>query len=110
MNADKTVALSDYERRVHAEMLDSFDEELEMEIDDDRDAIRRAFEARGGQWRSQGCVGMQMEIVRLSHAGVSVLVDFSTGFTSSRSVVLSRAARSGSREAIGSPSQGRWTA
>jgi len=36
MNADKTVALSDYERRVHAEMLDSFDEELEMEIDDDR--------------------------------------------------------------------------
>lgn len=36
MNADKTVTLSDYERRVHAEMLDSFDEELEMEIDDDR--------------------------------------------------------------------------
>jgi polyphosphate kinase 2 (PPK2 family) len=26
----------DYERRVHAEMLDGFDEELEMEIDDDR--------------------------------------------------------------------------
>ncbi len=26
----------DYERRVHAEMLDSFDEELEMEIDDQR--------------------------------------------------------------------------
>jgi polyphosphate kinase 2 len=27
---------NDYRRRVHAEMLDSFDEELEMEIDDDR--------------------------------------------------------------------------
>jgi polyphosphate kinase 2 len=27
---------NDYRRRIHAEMLDSFDEELEMEIDDDR--------------------------------------------------------------------------
>jgi polyphosphate kinase 2 len=33
---DKTSEQLDYERRVHAEMLDSFDEELEMEIDDDR--------------------------------------------------------------------------
>jgi polyphosphate kinase 2 len=36
MNADKTRERIEYERRVHAEMLDSFDEELEMEIDDDR--------------------------------------------------------------------------
>lgn len=36
MSADKTSELLEYERRIHAEMLDSFDEELEMEIDDDR--------------------------------------------------------------------------
>ena len=36
MSADKTTEHLEYERRVHAEMLDSFDEELEMEIDDDR--------------------------------------------------------------------------
>jgi len=36
MNAEKTKERLEYERRVHAEMLDSFDEELEMEIDDDR--------------------------------------------------------------------------
>ncbi len=36
MSADKTSEHLEYERRVHAEMLDSFDEELEMEIDDDR--------------------------------------------------------------------------
>jgi polyphosphate kinase len=36
MSADKTNEHLEYERRVHAEMLDSFDEELEMEIDDDR--------------------------------------------------------------------------
>ncbi len=34
--ATKTVEKLDYERKAHAEMLDSFDEELEMEIDDDR--------------------------------------------------------------------------
>ena len=33
---NKTEEHLDYERRVHAEMLDSFDEELEMEIDDRR--------------------------------------------------------------------------
>ncbi|MDQ5917649.1 MAG: polyphosphate kinase, partial [Pseudomonadota bacterium] len=27
---------TDFNRRIHAEMLDSFDEELEMEVDDDR--------------------------------------------------------------------------
>ena len=32
----KTSEHRDYERRVHAEMQDSFDEELEMEVDDDR--------------------------------------------------------------------------
>ena len=36
MNSDKSNELNDYERRIHAELLDSFDEELEMEIDDDR--------------------------------------------------------------------------
>ena len=36
MNSDKTNERLEYERRVRAEMLDSFDEELEMEIDDDR--------------------------------------------------------------------------
>ena len=33
---DKTKDQLDFEKRVYAEMLDSFDEELEMEIDDDR--------------------------------------------------------------------------
>src|SRR5271157_2335560 len=33
---DKTHKQLDYDDRIHAEMLDSFDEELEMEIDDDR--------------------------------------------------------------------------
>lgn len=36
MSQDKTKERSEYERRIHAEMLDSFDEELEMEADDDR--------------------------------------------------------------------------
>ncbi|MBL8415236.1 MAG: polyphosphate kinase 2, partial [Propionivibrio sp.] len=36
MNADKTKERQDFERRIHSEMLDSFDEELEMEIDDER--------------------------------------------------------------------------
>ena len=36
MNSDKSKELTDYERRIHAEMLDSFDEELEMEIDEKR--------------------------------------------------------------------------
>lgn len=45
---------------------------------DDRVAIQRAIEARGGQWRSLGCMGFGMEIVSLSYAGASALVDFST--------------------------------
>jgi polyphosphate kinase 2 len=47
MNSDKSNELKDYERRIHAEMLDSFDEELEMEIDDDRmnDLVEEAAEA-----------------------------------------------------------------
>jgi polyphosphate kinase len=36
VNSDDTKARQEYERRIHAEMLDSFDEELEMEIDDNR--------------------------------------------------------------------------
>lgn len=36
MPSDKSAELSEYERRIHTEMIDSFDEELEMEIDDDR--------------------------------------------------------------------------
>jgi len=36
MSANKTAEQLDYERRIYAEMLDGFDEELEMEIDDGR--------------------------------------------------------------------------
>lgn len=36
MNSGKAKKHPDYDARIHAEMLDSFDEELEMEIDDDR--------------------------------------------------------------------------
>ncbi len=36
MSAGKNSEQIEFERRVHAEMMDSFDEELEMEIDDDR--------------------------------------------------------------------------
>ncbi|MEQ1637430.1 MAG: polyphosphate kinase 2 [Methylococcales bacterium] len=36
MNNDKAQDQSEYGWRIHAEMLDGFDEELEMEIDDDR--------------------------------------------------------------------------
>ena len=36
MSADKPKEGLEYERRIHAEMLDGFDEELEMEIDDER--------------------------------------------------------------------------
>lgn len=36
MSFEKDADRIEYERRIHAEMLDSFDEELEMEIDDDR--------------------------------------------------------------------------
>ena len=49
MNPSKTREHLDYERRVHAEMLDSFDEELEMEIDDARldGLVEGAADARG---------------------------------------------------------------
>ena len=36
MSSEKTTDQKEFERRVYAEMLDSFDEELEMEIDDHR--------------------------------------------------------------------------
>ena len=36
MSADRTNEQLEYERRIHADMIDSLDEELEMEIDDDR--------------------------------------------------------------------------
>ena len=36
MSADKVKEQADYDRRMHNELIDSFDEELEMEIDDDR--------------------------------------------------------------------------
>lgn len=36
MSSDKSKEQVEFERRVHAEMMDSFDEELEMEIDDER--------------------------------------------------------------------------
>ncbi|MGD9551285.1 MAG: polyphosphate kinase 2 [Burkholderiaceae bacterium] len=44
---DKTNAQQEYERRLHADMIDSIDEELEMEIDDERmdSLIREATDA-----------------------------------------------------------------
>jgi len=36
MTSDEFKARQEYERRIYSELLDSFDEELEMEIDDDR--------------------------------------------------------------------------
>ena len=36
MGTEKSQKYLEYERRVYDEMLDGFDEELEMEIDDDR--------------------------------------------------------------------------
>ena len=36
MKSTKTKENMEYERRIHADLIDSFDEELEMEIDDDR--------------------------------------------------------------------------
>ena len=36
MSTEKTPQQQDYESRIYDEMLDGFDEELEMEIDDDR--------------------------------------------------------------------------
>jgi polyphosphate kinase 2 len=36
MSSDKSEDRQEYERRIYSELLDSFDEELEMEIDDDR--------------------------------------------------------------------------
>ena len=36
MNSEKSKERQEYMRRIHADMLDSFDEELEMEIDDER--------------------------------------------------------------------------
>ena len=50
MSDDTTNKPTDYERRIHSEMLDSFDEEFEMEIDDERmDAlISEAMASEGG--------------------------------------------------------------
>jgi polyphosphate kinase 2 len=51
MSPDKTAAQQEYELRLHADMIDSIDEELEMEIDDERmDAlIREATDAATGE-------------------------------------------------------------
>lgn len=71
------IVINGSQTRVHAISLNSPEGTV-----DDRAAIRRAIEARGAQWRSQGCLGMAMEIVRLSHEGASLLVDFSTNMGS----------------------------
>lgn len=57
MNADNTKDSREQERRMHAEMLDSIDEELEMEIDDDRmDALVAEATERAGEGRDlRGC-------------------------------------------------------
>lgn len=50
MTTGETKGPSDYMRRAHAEMLDSFDEELEMEFDDDRmnDLVAEATRSADG--------------------------------------------------------------
>jgi polyphosphate kinase 2 len=88
MNADKSKELSDYERRIHAEMLDSFDEELEMEIDDDRmnDLIAEATAAASDSpdmdrhFYFRELFRLQGELVKLQdwvvHKGLKVVVLF----------------------------------
>ncbi len=88
MNSDKAKELSDYESRIHAEMLDSFDEELEMEIDDDRmnDLIAEATAAASESsdldrhFYFRELFRLQGELVKLQdwvvHKGLKVVVLF----------------------------------
>ena len=88
MNEDKTKALTDYERRIHAEILDSFDEEIEMEIDDDRmnDLIAEATAAASDasnldrHFYFRELFRLQGELVKLQdwvvHKGLKVVVLF----------------------------------
>lgn len=88
MNPDKVNELGDYERRIHAEMLDSFDEEIEMEIDDDRmnDLISEATAAAGESsdlnrhFYFRELFRLQGELVKLQdwvvHKGLKVVVLF----------------------------------
>ncbi|MCX7242089.1 MAG: polyphosphate kinase 2 [Burkholderiales bacterium] len=88
MNTDKTDELRDYERRLHAEMLDSFDEELEMEIDDDRmndliaEATNRASESKDldRHFYFRELFRLQKELVKLQdwvvHKKLKVVVLF----------------------------------
>lgn len=88
MNPDKVNELGDYERRIHAEMLDSFDEEIEMEVDDDRmnDLISEATATAGESsdlnrhFYFRELFRLQGELVKLQdwvvHKGLKVVVLF----------------------------------
>ena len=88
MNADNTKDSREQERRIHAEMLDSIDEELEMEIDDDRmDALVAEATERAGEGRDlsrnfyfKELFRLQGELVKLQdwvvHKGLKVVVLF----------------------------------
>ena len=88
MNADNTKDSREQERRMHAEMLDSIDEELEMEIDDDRmDALVAEATERAGEGRDlsrnfyfKELFRLQGELVKLQdwvvHKGLKVVVLF----------------------------------
>ncbi len=88
MNADNTKDSREQERRMHAEMLDSIDEELEMEIDDDRmDALVAEATERAGEGRDlsrnfyfKALFRLQGELVKLQdwvvHKGLKVVVLF----------------------------------
>lgn len=88
MNADNTKDSREQERRIHAEMLDSIDEELEMEIDDDRmDALVAEATERPGEGRDlsrnfyfKELFRLQGELVKLQdwvvHKGLKVVVLF----------------------------------
>ena len=88
MSTEKTPQQQDYESRVYDEMLDGFDEELEMEIDDDRmnaliaDVVNSEVEG-GGLSRSfyfKELFRLQGELVKLQdwvvHKKLKVVVLF----------------------------------
>ena len=88
MITDKMEMQRNYERRIHAEMLDGFDEELEMEIDDERmnalisEAMSPSGESRdvGRNFYFKELFRLQGELVKLQdwvvHKKLKVVVLF----------------------------------
>ena len=100
MSTEKTPQQQDYESRVYDEMLDGFDEELEMEIDDDRmnaliaDVVNSEVEG-GGLSRSfyfKELFRLQGELVKLQdwvvHKKLKVVVLFEGRDTSGKGGVI----------------------